>query len=1099
MTTARKKGRRQTAPSGNPDPGALLRDYCDAQGYLDALTAVKAVPADPRLFSGVTPESLGLLMVCLLSGKSDGSAFVLAADGQEAEDIFAVCRSVAPPGLTPLFFPAVERLTRRRSDAASLSARWRVCQLLLQENARLLVVAPCQAVLETVPGPDAFARGIRSLRNGDVLDPDEFLAELGAAGFQRLAKVERPGDFARRGGILDVFSYGCPYPVRLEFDDDRLESIREFDPVSQLSRRTLKTYDLVCVELDAGKAARDVQQTIMAYCGAHVSTAVWASDDVRDKGIRLGLHAGLTEKQAGKVTDQVVKSCGLRFSRYAQPETAHTFPFARTPPKGDSLESTFTLLKGHIALGGRHFIMCRNDGERDRMARLLGDYQVPLTDRVRLLTGDVSTGFMLTGHDVLLSGHEILNRGRVRRQSPVKRFEPSQAGFFAINPGDLVVHAAHGIGRFLGMEWVEKKGLTQEYLVLEYRDQVKLFVPVTKADLVAKYIGGGDSSPALDKLHGKSWLNRCAKVQQAVHDLASDLLEIQARRQSQPGFAFGEDEELQRQLEASFEFEDTPDQADAMKAIKRDMQSTRCMDRLLCGDVGYGKTEVAIRAAFKAVCSGKQVAVLVPTTVLAEQHFRTFSDRLSGFPVTVAVLSRFCGRKAQKATIAGLKNKTVDIVIGTHRLLSGDVGFHDLGLVIVDEEQRFGVAHKERFKQLRALVDILTMTATPIPRTMHMALLGLRDISNLTTPPQGRAPIRTEIIRFDSGRIKKILLRELDRDGQVYFVHNRVKTLKRVQDRLAQIVPEARFGMAHGQMGEKELFQAMQAFLNREIDVLVTTTIIESGLDIPNVNTIVISDADRYGLADLHQLRGRVGRYRHQAYAYFMVPENRPMNRDAQRRLHAIEKFSQLGSGFEIALKDLEIRGTGNILGAKQSGHIAQVGYDMYCQLLKKAVGSLKTVKGSRFLPSTVLNLSLPAYLPESFVPAGFDRVAVYRALTGMDSETDLQAEADRLQDRFGALPDPVRRLLDVQRLRIRLKHLNVRSVGREAGHPVVAIIGSLPAGMAEKSAFPMRLLEPGVYVIEKETATDEAAVDCLLAWSGALLPKSRLSRETVT
>ncbi len=1037
-----------------------------------------------RVLGGATPCGAALLFARLAEEGRPG--LLIASTQDEAEDIHAALRAFAPDGATIVFLPATERLSAEKPDPSAVSSRLNACRLLLERRDRLVVVAPIQAVIEETLAPEDLARGVRTIAQGSMLDPDDFAAALSGAGFTRLPQVERPGDFARRGGILDVFPYGRELPVRIECDGDRAAGIREFDPATQVSTRALPGADLVLCALPSGAVLVPPARTVLAYLPDDVVLGCLEETEIRDKACQLGVHAGLTGARAARGIDALLDRPHLRLARFTPPEASAELPFARSVPLGDSIDAACALIKGYLGLGWTFVAFCPNEGEQDKIRSLFGDKGLVEGTGLRLALGDVREGFMLGPDAAVLASREILGRTHVRRSAPLGRAVAAGRGFFSIQPGDLVVHVAHGIGRFLGTEWAVRDGVAREYLALEYRDNVKLFVPAAKADLVAKYVGSGDRPAPLDKLNGASWRKRCEAVGQAVNDMAAELLEIQARRTLNPGRAFPPDDEWQRQLEATFPFDETPDQLEAIKLVKADMQSSRCMDRLLCGDVGYGKTEIAIRAAFKAVCGAAQVAVLVPTTVLAEQHHETFSDRLSGFPVSIAVLSRFRTKREQDGIVAGLKAGRIDIVIGTHRLLSSDVAFANLGLVIIDEEQRFGVGHKERFKRLRAMVEVLTMTATPIPRTLHMALLGLRDISNLTTPPEGRAPIKTECCRFDPDRAREIILREIDRDGQVYFVHNRIGTLRRLKSRLEAIVPEARMEIAHGRMSEKELAAAMRRFLRREIDVLVTTTIIESGLDIPRVNTIFVSDADMYGLADLHQLRGRVGRSRHQAYAYLLLPEDRRVAPDGEKRLRAIEETNELGAGFQLALRDLELRGSGNILGGEQSGHIAEVGYDMYCRLLKRAVAELGHVQAPE-LRDVAIGLDVPAHLPADMIPPGLDRIEIYRQIASAASEAALDAEARKLEDRFGEAARGAGMLLDVQRLRIRLSAMRIRAVGREENRPVFRIDAGFAPERLAGSPVPVRRLDAVAYMLEEDAPDDMAAFRVFLEWTGAL------------
>jgi transcription-repair coupling factor (superfamily II helicase) len=592
-----------------------------------------------------------------------------------------------------------------------------------------------------------------------------------------------------------------------------------------------------------------------------------------------------------------------------------------------------------------------------------------------------------------------------------------------------VVHAHHGIARFQGVTKVAREGVEREFLVLEYREGERLYVPVDAVELVQRYVGVGEVSPGLHKLGGRKWKRQKAEVGKAVAKLALEMIEVQAARASRPGFSCPPDSKWQREMEASFPFPDTPDQVRATAVIKEEMQRPVPMDRLVCGDVGYGKTEVAIRAAFKAVESGRQVAVLVPTTILAEQHGRTFSERLAEYPFVVEVLSRFQTRGEQKKIIERAESGGVDVLIGTHRLIQGDVRFKDLGLVIIDEEQRFGVVHKEHLKRLRSQVDVLTMTATPIPRTLHMSLLGIRDISNLTTPPAGRMAVHTEIMRFDRRKIREWILRELDRDGQTYFVHNRVQTIGAMATLLGEVVPEANLGVVHGQMRKNEIRKVMEEFLRGEIDVLVTTTIIESGVDIPNVNTLFIDRAHEFGLADLHQLRGRVGRFKNKAFANLILPSRKPISVTAEKRVKAIEEYTELGAGFKIALRDLEIRGAGNILGPEQSGHIAAVGYEMYCRLLREAVdrfsGKIRSASGNE----VGVDLPVAAYFDGEYIPSLEMKMELYRRVTAASGRDELEEVDRELRDRFGPPPPPAKALLLLARLKGELASAGVGSL----------------------------------------------------------------------
>jgi transcription-repair coupling factor len=686
----------------------------------------------------------------------------------------------------------------------------------------------------------------------------------------------------------------------------------------------------------------------------------------------------------------------------------------------------------------------------------------PFPRRVHLCVGHVSRGFRLVADKiVVLSDNELFARTEVQR-APRKRRLESRAidSFLDLAPGDLVVHLSHGIARFRGMEIQQKGDLVEEHLALEFGDRVKMYVPVSLIHLVQKYVGGGKASPELSKIGGTTWTNKKKRVAEAVGDMAADMLKLQAERDQKPGLACPPDSHWMEEFDGEFPYTETDDQLRAIAEVKDDMQRPRPMDRLICGDVGYGKTEVAMRAAFKAVDAGRQVAVLVPTTVLCEQHFRSFTERMAEFPVTISSLSRFRSPSETREIIAGLTAGSIDIVIGTHRLVSKDVKFKNLGLLVIDEEQRFGVETKELLKHLRLEVDVLTLSATPIPRTLHMSLVGIRDISNLETPPQERMAVQTRLCRWDGELIRSAIIRELNRNGQVYFVHNRVYDIQSIADKIHTLVPEATVDIVHGQMDEDSMESAMVRFVEGQTDVLVATTIIESGLDIPNANTIFIHQAQNYGLSDLHQLRGRVGRYKHRAYCYLVLDENKSLTPQASRRLKAIEEFSELGAGFKIAMRDLEIRGAGNILGTEQSGHIAAVGYELYCQLLENAVRAMKRqpIREHRHVEIT---LPVTAFLPTDYVPEGRPKIEMYRKLSSVATPDQLAEISDELRDRFGPMPEPVEMLLRLRELQLLALRWQIHDIHLEPGYVILGYRNArLIARLARLTLTPVRILD---------------------------------------
>ncbi|MBI4603317.1 MAG: transcription-repair coupling factor [Planctomycetes bacterium] len=982
----------------------------------------------------------------------EAPCLVIAATEEEADELeeeLAVFAEVPVLG-----FPAWDSLFLEDSapDGDTASARLEALDALRAARAGrpCFVVAPVHAVLQPVPAPERLERARRAIAAGRETSPQDLARDLVRARFRSVPLVQARGELSLRGDILDVYPYEAPHPLRIELFGDMVESIREFNAETQRSIPGSERSAVELLVLDPGDLFLDCFRGREPLIADHLPedghVVLKEPDAVLERGAKilrniLGEEAGgaLALLQGRLTRSRLVKAHALPVAGLAGGGAeALDLRFSSVERfRGSSLPQVFSGIAERLAAGYSIDVYCENAAEAKRVEEILGDHGLAGAPGIRLRVGLVRRGFEVVGlRRVVLTTRELFNRHAIRRVR--RQTAPSQAiqSFLELERGDFVVHLVHGVARYLGMESFEKGGVLQEFLALEFRDGVKIYVPVSKIDLVQKYVGAGDRPPVLDKVGGTSWARKKEQVESALLDLASDLIDVQALRQARPGFACPPDSEWQRQLEASFPFEETSDQTEVSRAIKADMESPRPMDRLVCGDVGYGKTELAMRAAFKAVSAGKQVAVLVPTTVLAQQHFRTFGERMAEFPVTIDVLSRDRTPAEQKATLHGVAEGKVDILIGTHRLLSRDVVFKDLGLVVIDEEQRFGVAHKETLKRMRSTVDILTLTATPIPRTLHMSLLGIRDISSLRTAPEGRMAVVTEVCRFEPRRIREVILRELNRDGQVYFVHNRIQDIETVKHELERAVPEARIDFAHGQMGEGDLEEKMVRFLERELDVLISTTIIESGLDIPNVNTIFIDEADRYGLADLHQLRGRVGRYKHQAYCYLLLPDHRRMNPDAHKRVQALAELSALGSGFQIAMRDLAIRGAGNILGSEQSGHIALVGYEMYCRLLEKAVRRLKNEPLEE--PVAVeIDLALQAFVPEGYLPAGRGgsagaKLDLYRRIsisTTVDSLEELERE---LEDRFGPVPLEVRRLLDVQRLRVLCASNGIVGVGRD-------------------------------------------------------------------
>ena len=941
-----------------------------------------------------------------------------------------------------LLFPAWESLPGEGAGSGEIEVeRFRVLTLLRRlgvngaGEGNPIIVAPVQALMQPVPTVEALSANVLHLAAQDTRGTEFVLEWAVSRGYERLDLVESPGDVARRGDIVDIFALGETSPFRVQFLDDEIESIRRFDVSTQRSSESVSAVDVPAASAQTGPHGYETTD-LLAYLP---NEAVVVLDDpaaIAEMGEtfvrRLGSPEGLFDVTA--ILERVDAFVQIHLSRFgaAATESEETFHFdvkSLTRFEGEPDDALAELCS--LAWTHQVYVLCDNEGERKRLAQMLAEVDKSVSQSIHLLIGVMHRGFeWVAGRTVVVAHHEIFHRYRQRRR--IRRTEAARPidSWTDLTNGDLVVHVVHGIAIYRGLKTMRKgkSSKQEEYLVLEFADTANVYVPTSQIDLVQKYIGAAGLKPTLSKLGGQRWKKAKQRVAKSVGELAEALLLTQAVRDSAPGAAYPADTEWQREFEASFIYEETEDQLIVAEEIKGDLARPRPMDRLVCGDVGYGKTELAIRAAFKIVEYGRQVVLLVPTTVLAEQHYETFRERMADYPFIVGCLSRFRTGSEQKRLISMAKKGQVDVLIGTHRLLSKDVGFVDLGLVIIDEEQRFGVEHKERLKQLRETVDVLTMTATPIPRTLHMAMIGIRDISSLQTPPVDRRSIATQIVSYSAKLIRDAVLREMNRDGQVFFVHNYVRSIQSVADDIRKIVPEARVIVGHGQMKDGELEEVMHRFVRRDADVLVATTIIESGIDIPTTNTILINRADRFGLADLHQLRGRVGRSSHRAYCYLLLPQDRPLTVKAARRLKAVEEFSELGSGFRIAMRDLEIRGAGNILGGEQSGHIAAVGYDMYCRLLERAVRQLKNEPDSE-PPNVHLELDVHAQIPRNYISSERARMEIYRRLVSCRVIEDIEQLQRDLVDAFGPVADQVRKLLELAQIRVYARRFTVRSI----------------------------------------------------------------------
>ncbi len=986
--------------------------------------------------------SAGPLTLAALGREAPRCVLVVLAHVADVDDYAGDVATFA--GVQPEVFPAWDRLPQESQPGDEvLGRRVRVAKRLSGKLPPRFVVTSFQALVQPVPSVESLSRSSRTLHLGDVVPVEKLASSLVEQGMSRVEVVEVAGEFSLRGGILDVFPPDASEPLRIEFFGDEVESVRPFDPETQ--RSLGKTDSVTLTALSTMDVARPESLGHLAdFLPKDAWVALVEPNDLREEGkhyfSRVEDPRGLYSIESTfakllkfpSVTLSTLSASTLETACHLRIESVERFSGELTKVKAE-LDSAAGV--------DRVLIACHNAGEVERLGEVFIDTDLSRSGRLDLTVGRIRSGFRLIDAGTLVIGdHELFARADIRRGTTRRRYESRAIdSFLDLNEGDLVVHLNHGIAVYRGLQVVDKgEDFAEEQLVLEFAEKTRLFVPIAKVDLVQKYVGGGRANPPLSKIGSSAWDKRKKRVAEAVVDLAGELIDIQAARASKPGIAYpAEDSHWMAEFEAAFPYQETPDQLSAIEAIKADMATPRPMDRLICGDVGYGKTEVAMRAAFKAVDAGKQVAVLVPTTVLAEQHHRTFTQRMAEFPFSIEVVNRFRPRSEIKNTLKRAAAGQVDILIGTHRIVQKDVAFKELGLVVIDEEQRFGVEDKEWLKTLRSTVDILTLSATPIPRTLHMSLLGIRDISNLETPPPDRKAIETRISRWDDEMIKRAIHRELNREGQVYFVHNKVYDIQEFADRLKNLVPDARIIVAHGQMAGEALERAMLAFVRHEADILVSTTIIESGVDIPNVNTIFIHEADRYGLADLHQLRGRVGRFKHRAYAYLILESTKPVTDNAIKRLKAIEEFKDLGAGFKIALRDLEIRGAGNILGGEQSGHIESVGYELYCSLLESAVRAL-TNQPDKPAYDGLIELSWRAYLPKDYVPGPKLKVELYRRLArtrGMDGLNEFRRE---LIDRFGPLPPPAENLMTEAELRVLAERWQIARIHVEDEYAVL-------------------------------------------------------------
>jgi transcription-repair coupling factor (superfamily II helicase) len=1094
-------------------PGLLDDDRLERLAREPGFARLLRVAAEGgRVHAGGLWGSSAACVLAALTRRAQGPWVVLASTESEAE---VLVDDLAAFGAPALLLPDRETMGSRRVDAAadpdSVRERLQVAQRITgpPERRPRLIVASLLSLLQPLPSPRDLEADFLQLQVGARFDAEKLLARLVAAGFARQPLVEQPGEVSLRGDIVDVFPFASDLPVRIELFDERVESLRFFDPDTQ---RSVESVDriAVCIASDVG--------------GVEDGRGLPVADLVSPAAVYVEIEPLRVADQAEGL--RIRSTAHTRALSVLRERMEHHPQIALQSLPGDhvdfgtlsvqalsvGLKAAPEALRAAAATADEIVVLFRTEAEERRFAEVLDNEgaegnRAPIPG-LRLALGSVARGFRFPAlRTTVVNQRElagVLGARARNRPQPHHRVRALQS-FFELKTGDLVVHAVHGVARYAGLKRMTRAGGEEEHLHLLFADDVSLFVPAGRIELVQRYVGGGSAAPSLDKLGSQSFRRRKEKVEKALVDLAAELLAVQAKRETRKRPPWEPPPDQVRDLLASFPYVDTADQARADEDIAADLAGARPMDRLLCGDVGFGKTEIAVRAAFRVVASGAQVAVLVPTTVLAQQHGETFRERLAPFAVEVATLSRYVtGKEARERLKAAAEGK-LDILVGTHRILSKDVAFKNLGLVIVDEEQRFGVKHKEHFKGLRASIDVLTLTATPIPRTLHMSLAGIRDISGLSEAPEGRQEIET-ILAYedDDGLIRDALLREKSRGGQAFFLHNRVGSIEARARHLAELVPECSFAVGHGQMHGNVLRRVMETFTRGDVDVLVATTIVENGIDIPAAGTILMDQADHFGLAELHQLRGRVGRGRHKAHCFLLIDRAKPVGQQARERLKALEELTQLGAGFQISMKDLELRGAGNILGPEQSGHIAAIGYDMYCRLLKETVermthGTEIGDSALRDVPAAVerdleaeaveLELGIEAFLPKEWIPTAEARLELLRRLAHLASDAELDEARAELRDRYGRIPPPADALLRQFRLRPKLSAHGIRRLlWRGETYVVeyadrVALEGLLRTRKIEIRPFQAgqaHLVVPAAYRRDATTA---------LAWFEGLLP----------
>lgn len=907
----------------------------------------------------------------------------------------------------------------------------------MAEDESGIVVTTIDALMDKLEDPEKFRKKSIIITQGEKMNIEDLAAKLVEFGYEREAQVENGGQFAVRGGIVDIFPLTEEVPVRIEFWDDEVDSMRSFDTVSQRSIETCESINIYPArEIDLGGEA-----SFLRYWDID-RTAVFVDEPARVYDRACNVQIEYNEGMSGRIesgqidaseapdlfeaeetikdlsTPRTVCLTGLDQNIVEiDPKHMYSVHAKNTATYKNSFDMLIGDLKNYQKLGYDIMLLSASRTRSSRLADSLRDYGLR---EIESVYGNLHHGFEFPGiRFVVISESDIFGKKKKHKYKKKFDYEGTKVSSLAeLHVGDYVVHEEHGLGIYRGIEKIEKDHVIKDYMKIEYAGGDNCYLPATKLDIIQKYSGSDGARPRLNRLGGEQWLKTKSSVKKAVAQIARELVTLYSARLKGSGHEYGPDTVWQREFEELFEFEETEDQIKAIEAVKADMESGKIMDRLICGDVGYGKTEIALRAAFKVVQEGYQVIYLVPTTILAQQHYNTFVQRMKNFPVRVELLSRFRSSARQKKVLEDFSKGLVDIIIGTHRVLSKDLNPKKLGLLVIDEEQRFGVKHKEKIKELRNEVDVLTLTATPIPRTLHMSLVGIRDLSVLEEPPQDRQPIQTYVMEYNDEIVREAIRREVQRGGQVYYVYNRVNSIQEMTARVQALVPDATVAFAHGQMSERELERVMLDFINGDIDVLVSTTIIETGLDIPNVNTMIIHDADKLGLSQLYQLRGRVGRSSRTAYAFLLYRRNKLLSEEAEKRLKAIREFTELGSGIRIAMRDLEIRGAGNVLGAEQHGHMEAVGYDLYCKMLNTAVKALKGEDIAKDEFDTSVDADTDAFIPAGYIRNEEQKLDIYKRIASIETEDDMMDMQDELIDRFGEIPKSVDNLLRIAQIK---------------------------------------------------------------------------------